>query len=91
MLDKQPSLLNEQYIETEYKGENVLHIAIVKKRADLVKELVELEKKSVQLKPKLMEARATGNFFTVSSSSFYRGMHYFLIISFSVRCSLFVV
>lgn len=58
MIKIERTLLKEQYAGMEYTGENVLHIAIIKKRADIVKKLVAME-------PKLLEARATGNFFTV--------------------------
>lgn len=59
MIDVDHSLLLEEYNGREYAGENVLHIAIIKKRVDLVEKLVKME-------PKLLHSRATGNFFKVS-------------------------
>lgn len=64
MIAEDKSLVLEEYSGVEYSGENVLHIAIINRRLDLVKKLVEME-------PKLLLSRATGNFFKVGQPCYY--------------------
>jgi hypothetical protein len=45
MIEKDPDLLYETYNGADYLGENLLHIAIILKREDLVKMLFEIESK----------------------------------------------
>jgi hypothetical protein len=59
MMDRFPECVTATYNEPEYFGENVLHIAIVKQRFDWVKELLSRSRE-------LLQARATGRFFSRS-------------------------
>lgn len=65
MIKKKPDLLKQVYTGEEYKGENLLHIAIIKKRLDLVKRLVKME-------PDLVNGRAVGTFFEVCVCFLFR-------------------
>lgn len=55
---KDPEVLKLAYTGLVFEGENLLHIAIVKKNKKLVKRLLSQA-------PELLEGRATGNFFHV--------------------------
>lgn len=74
MLSKDPTLLWATYDDGErvsqYQGESLLHIAIIKKRADLVQMLLAREADLNDIRnrgkfAKLFHARATGSFFGV--------------------------
>lgn len=67
MIDKDPSIIRGVYDSdkcTLYTGENVLHIAIVNQRFDLVKKLITEN-------PRLLEASATGDFFQVGKPCYF--------------------
>eukprot|EP00455_Lapot_gusevi_P012680 TRINITY_DN1605_c0_g1_i4.p1 TRINITY_DN1605_c0_g1~~TRINITY_DN1605_c0_g1_i4.p1 ORF type:complete len:685 (+),score=183.66 TRINITY_DN1605_c0_g1_i4:122-2176(+) len=55
-IDKYPDTIALMYEKDEYRGENVLHIAIVGKKVELIKFLVEKQ-------PALLHQRAVGTFF----------------------------
>ena len=70
MVEKDANLLLEAYEGADYFGENLLHIAIILKRKDLVSMLFDIE--SSQLSSvdttkasRLLTAKATGTFFQV--------------------------
>lgn len=64
MIEEDPTLLTEEYTGDDYGGENVLHIAIINRRLDLVMELVQKE-------PKLLHSKAIGKFFEVGKACYY--------------------
>jgi ankyrin repeat protein len=69
MIEKDPSLISEQYNGEDYLGENILHIAIIKKRKDLVIELV--AKELINGGTNLLNAQACGNFFKIEKPCYY--------------------
>ena len=71
MIEKDPSLISEQYEGEEYRGENILHIAIIKKRKDLVIDLVAKELILGNGDAKLLKAQACGNFFSMGKACYY--------------------
>ena len=64
LLEKTPSFICEQYEGEKYEGESLIHIAIVNRRTDLVKFLV-------QNAPSVLCQRAVGTFFKPSSSCYF--------------------
>lgn len=61
LIEMVPSAIDDIYTKEPYTGENLLHIAIVNRNDEMVKWLVEK-------RPKLMEGRATGSFFSIGSN-----------------------
>ena len=58
MIEKDPDLLYEEYNGADYFGENLLHIAIILKREDLVEMLFQIESK---------QASSNADFFSTPS------------------------
>jgi len=64
LIENYPNLIDQTYGKGIYKGENLLHIAIVNKDYDMVKFLVERS-------PELLKGKATGSFFQVGTPCYY--------------------
>ena len=60
MIQKDPSVLEKVYEGAVFTGENLLHIAIVKKNLDVASDLI-------RKVPNLLDGRAVGAFFKVRS------------------------
>lgn len=80
MIEVDPTLLLEEYNGQVYGGENVLHIVIIKKRLDLVKQLVAKE-------PRLLLSKASGSFFKFGEPCYYGEFP----ISFSISTNQFAM
>lgn len=64
MIERDPKLITEVYKGTEYTGENVLHIAIIKQNFESLSRLIKVE-------PALAKAGATGKFFQEGKPCYY--------------------
>ena len=67
IIQQQPELCTDEYTGEMYKGETLLHMAIIKRSLEMVKLLVTI------CPDKLLGKRATGKFFNPSSGPCYYG------------------
>lgn len=66
LIERYPHQLTAQYLGAEYRGENVLHIAIINRDLATVQQLLDRPEAHV-----LLQARATGRFFSPGSACNY--------------------
>ena len=64
LIEKYPETISQVYLNPEYHGENVLHIAIVNKKIDRIKYLIDRA-------PELLFAQADGFFFQIDQPCYF--------------------
>ncbi len=65
-----PESIAQVYDKPEYQGENVLHISVINKNAEMVDWLLSAEG-NLPYRDRMLRAAATGNFFKIGSACYY--------------------